>query len=69
MAGDGSSGGCDSIVETVLDEGDMKRGKQISWDSWSIYPVSPCCLYLLISCDVKVVLSRTDTKTHRRKGI
>jgi len=57
-----ASAGCASIVETFPDEGDMRGGKQISRDSWSLYPAPCCSLYLLTSCGVKVVLGRTEAK-------
>lgn len=58
-----ASTSCVSIVETFPDEGGVRGGKQISWDSWSLYPVPcRCLLYLLTSCDAKVVLGRIETK-------
>lgn len=62
-----ASAGCVSVLETFPDEGGVSGGKQISWDSWSLYPVPCWSLYLLTSCGAKVVLGRTETK-HTEKS-
>lgn len=57
-----ANAGCVSIVETFPDEGGVRGGKQISGDSWSLYPVPCWSLYLLTSRGAKVVLGRAETK-------
>lgn len=62
-----ASTACISVFETFPDDGGVRGGKEISWDSWSLY-LAPCCgLYLLTSCGAKVVLGRTGT-AHRKKA-